>query len=575
MPTPARLIAAARRRIRRRHMLRTGAVGGWIGIGLAAVVVIVSRFWWPSDVVPVWSVALGLGGVALLVGVIVGRLRPVLGERELALLVDRALGTDEVLVTLLHLEEEGKAPEAVQEDLERRVAALPAVSRGLTAGPPRHAWMVPLAAVLAALLLLLPQRENAVAKTEDTDVTDVEAEADRLAEALEDIDEEAKESLPEDLQEKMDQLLKDLDDDALTPEEAQERIAELQDELAEWEENLEEGVSEDQQALEEAADALRESELDEGTEAALEQLADALEDKDMEQAAEAVEEMMEQLQGADAEQAKKAGEAMQRAGEALQGAGSEELQQAGDALKNAGQEMQQNGGLDGGENGQNADGTPSARDSLEQLAKQLQEGGDLAERMKSDAEKLKKSQETNGALEASRQRLGGEAGVEEGQGEGEPCSPEQAAAGECVPGRRGQVGTGLGSGLANEGSESTAGEGHTWEDEGTFDTTGGHQDENRQNGRTSGKMADDFEAFYDPVRMEGAEGLVTKVDGQIDESGHIDSLPTRRTEGDETASVKLLDVPDVYVDAADEALANERVPPGYRTAVKDYFDTME
>ena len=75
--------------------------------------------------------------------------------------------------------------------------------------------------------------------------------------------------------------------------------------------------------------------------------------------------------------------------------------------------------------------------------------------------------------------------------------------------------------------------------------------------------------------MNDAEGLITSVKGQLDESGHIDSLPTRRTQSDETAARKLLDVPDQYIDAADEAVNSERVPPGYRAAVKDYFDTME
>ena len=591
MSTPARLIAAARRRIRRRNILRTTAIAGWIGVALAVVTLGVSRFWWPSEVVPPWAIALGLAGVSVLVGVIVGRLKPILDERELALLVDRALGTDEVLVTLLHLESEGKAPPAVQEDLERRVAALPAVSRGLAAGPPRHAWMVPLAAVLAALVLLIPQREDAVATPENPDQTEIEEEADRLQDALEEIDEELGEALPEELQDKMDNLLKDLEDDKLTPEEAQERIAELQEELAEWEEDLREGSNEDSDALEEAADALREGDQQEGVEEAMESLADALEEQDTEAAAEAVEELMKELDSASPEQAQKAGEALERAGQALKDAGSQDLQEAGEALEQAGQQMQegaQQAGQDGkpGENG--AQQGSEARKSLEDLAKQL-DNKDLKERLQQDQEKLRKSQEVNGALEASRQRLGGEADVAQGEGQGQgeqgqPCTPDQIAAGTCQPGQgQGQCGggglepgTGLDGGMTvGEGNSSSAGKGHTWEDAGTSDTTKGHQDENRQNARNKGEVVDDFEAFYDPVRMDDAEGLITQVGGQIDESGHIDSLPTRRTEGDETAKVKLLDVPDTYVDAADEALANERVPPGYREAVKDYFDTME
>jgi len=594
MHTPARLIAAARRRIRRRNMLRTTAFAAWIGVALAVVVLGVSRLWWPLASVEPWWVAVGLAAVSVVVGLIVGRLKPILSERELALLIDRALGTDEVLVTLLHLEEQGKAPPAVQEDLERRVSTLPSISRGVTAGPPRHAWMVPVAAILAALLLLVPQREGAVAEAQDTDASQVEEEADRLEEALEEIDQEVGESLPEELQDKMDDLLKDLEDDKLTEQEAQERIEELQDELAEWEESLEEGTTKDSQALEEAADALREGENESKVEDAMEQLADALEEQDTEGAAEAVDELMEQLDGASAQEAEKAGEALERAGKALQGAGSQDLQQAGEALEQAGQQMQegaQQAGQDGqpGQNG--AQKGSQARKSLEELAKQLNDK-DLKERLKQDQEKLRKSQEVNGALEGSRQRLGGDAkvaqgeGQEQGQGQGQgQCTPQQQAAGECQPGQGqgqgqggqgGQPNTGLDAGMGvGEQGGPNAGQGHTWEDAGTHDTQGGHQDDNRITDRTEGQVVDDFESFYDPVGMDDAEGLITQVGGQIDESGQIDSLPTRRTDGDETAKVKLLDVPDQYVDAADEALANERVPPGYRTAVKDYFDTME
>ena len=605
MSTPQRLIAAARRRIRRRHVLRAAVVGGWFGVGLAVVALGVSRLWWPLPAVPPWTVAVGLAAAAVIVGAIVGRMRPILSERELALLIDRALGTDEVLVTLLHLEESGKAPPAVQQDLERRVATLPSVARGVQAGPPRHAWLVPVAAVLAALLLLVPQREAATAAgSQDTDLTDVEQEAERLEDALEDISEEGEDVLPEDIQEGMDELMKDLEDGKLSKEEAQERIAELQEELAEWEESLEEATTEDSEALEEAADALREGDAgDQATEEAMEQLADALEEQDMEAAADAVESLQDKLEGASSEQQEKLGEALERAGEALKGAGSEDLKSAGDALEQAGQQMQEQAGQQGEGDSQGEQAGDSARETLDKLREQLGEGSDLAERMKRDQERLKKSQEVNGALEASRQRMGGEAGVEEGeQGEqaqqggpctpedmaagrcvnasGEPCTPDDMAAGNCTRATSGgsgggEPGVGLGGGMPGEEGPATAGTGHTWEDEGTHDTVGGHQDENRQNGRTEGELADDFESFYDPVRMEGAEGLVTKVEGKIDEDGHIDSLPTRRTDGDETAKVRLLDVPDQYVDAADEALANERVPPGYRDAVKDYFDSME
>jgi hypothetical protein len=65
------------------------------------------------------------------------------------------------------------------------------------------------------------------------------------------------------------------------------------------------------------------------------------------------------------------------------------------------------------------------------------------------------------------------------------------------------------------------------------------------------------------------------VSGQIDEQGHIDELDTRLTKGTENAAKPLRALPEGYREAADQALTNERVPPGYRDAVKSYFDSME
>ena len=75
--------------------------------------------------------------------------------------------------------------------------------------------------------------------------------------------------------------------------------------------------------------------------------------------------------------------------------------------------------------------------------------------------------------------------------------------------------------------------------------------------------------------MDGAQGAVTGVTGQIDESGRMEMLPSRLTQGDETATRPLLDVPDGYRDAAERAIENERVPPGYRNSVKEYFESVE
>ena len=86
---------------------------------------------------------------------------------------------------------------------------------------------------------------------------------------------------------------------------------------------------------------------------------------------------------------------------------------------------------------------------------------------------------------------------------------------------------------------------------------------------------DDFEQFYAPIRLEGVEGAVTGVMGEIDASGQLETVPTRLTEGQERSSTPTLSVPEGYKRAAERAMNNERVPPGYRNSVRQYFESVE
>jgi hypothetical protein len=157
----------------------------------------------------------------------------------------------------------------------------------------------------------------------------------------------------------------------------------------------------------------------------------------------------------------------------------------------------------------------------------------------------------NGALEGSAQRLGGEQQVASGSsGQGDPQDGQQA----------------LGQDYGTR---------HTWEDEGSHAADAVHHDADRASDRTEGQELDDFRRLYDPLRAEGAQALLTSVDGDVDEAGHQDTLSTRLTGGSEDASAPLVALPPGYKQAADQALSTEQVPAGYRQAVKQYFDAME
>ena len=124
-----------------------------------------------------------------------------------------------------------------------------------------------------------------------------------------------------------------------------------------------------------------------------------------------------------------------------------------------------------------------------------------------------------------------------------------------------------------EGSGARAGEGHTWDEAEGYES-GGHNDGYRISERTS-DWEEEFQDLYDPERLRDAESLITGVEGQLDTEGHIDTLPIRLLPGDnERVELPTLDMPDVYREAAADALDDESIPPGYRQQVKEYFDSV-
>jgi hypothetical protein len=540
------ILGAARKRLRRRSIWNWTAWSLWPAAGMALAIGAMSRFWWPIDAVdPLW-VALCASMLVLCGGLLYGALRPILTERQIALLVDRTLGTDEVLVTALHLEEQGvdASDQAALMDLERRIETLPAVNQRLPMGvPDRLGWML-LLVVLSIGLFWVPRTQRV--DTSKDDLSETEQVAEDLEEKIEELEEKYEEPLSEPVAEELAELIEQLKNDRISPEDAAEKIRDVQEMLKDLEDELADS-KEEMENMEQAAEELAKDDL-------TQELADALNEGDMEAASKAVEELMENLEGSSESQRQQAGEALEKAGEQLSQSGQESLQEAGEQMQQAGKELQNDG--------QAGEGGESSRDQLEALQERLQKNKELAEQMKEDQARLQQSQETNGALEAAGQAMGAEgqvaegAGTESQEGQGQPVAggPSTCVGTEC---------------------QSNAGKGHTWEDEGTHNTKDGFQDSSRSSNRNQGAEIEDFEQFYAPVRMEGVEGAVTGVDGTVDESGHMDVLPSRKTQADEVAVRPLLDVPDGYRDAANRAMENERVPPGYRNSVKEYFDSLE
>lgn len=544
------------------------------------------------------AAAIGFVGPILL-GAIAGAAWRTLDDRDTALLLDRALDTDELLVTATWLRSRPPEPSRNRVLDELAETPFPSMKDALPVRAPRHSRWVPLPLIVALIALLAPAWQPALALRAAASDDPVVQEGARLAERL--ATQKATEGieLPEGIESEVADLARDMQGELLTPEEALARLDEMQQQLDDFESAMAEQkkVLED---LEKAAEALDQQ-------ASTQPLADALRDLDMGAAGDAASKLADELGMQSAAQRQQTAQAMDQAGKALSNSSDPSVQQAGEAMRDAAQQMSANpqqGQAQQGE-GQNGQGGQSGQDSqggesgqgqqsggqqgqgsgglspeqAKQLSEALSQARQTGEQLQKDREAMQRSQELNGALEGSRQRLGGEPSTDDGQSGEESGDGEGNQSGTGQGNRDGegdgQGGEGQGEGMGMAGSG--VGSGHTWEDQGEFTDASNGSDLNgqRTGDRDEGQVIDDFERLYKSVRDEDAQHLVTSVEGELDETGHIDQLPIRLTESDETASASTVQLPANYREAAAEAVTSEQVPPGYREAVKQYFDEME
>lgn len=583
-------LTRARSRLRARGALGGAAIGAQVGAWLAVAAVVALRLSGILSLPGTAVAALLLVSVAAAVGAAIGAARSPLDRRSLALLVDRLGGTEELLLTALHVA--GTDDPNREEILGRlRRAEVPDPAARLPLRVPRHLRFAAVPVALALLLSFLPALDLA----RPTGHGDPVAEAgERLEERLQELRSEDGVELPPEIEREVAALAEDLQADPMGAEEALQRLEQLQQQLERFEESLA-GSGDLLEDLESAAKALDEQ--------ATEALAEALEEGDLERAAEAAQDLEQSLAEATPEERQRAAEALQEAGERLKGSQDPNLRDMGEAMERAGEQLGgeqapqgqagQPGspGADG--NTANGGGDPTPGGAPRELAEQLARNQELGQRLARDRQALERAQQLAGATERSRQELGGDPRVAQGESQpgqqpGQQPGEDPQAGDGTKPGRGTQPGQGAGDGQESgdgqgsgpgqggEGASGTsAGDGHTWEDEG--ERPGGAQgpQQDRNSDRAGGQHIDDFEKLYEAVRLEGAQALLAGVDGQIDERGRVDELSVRVTEAEEAAKVGRVDLPATYRDEAAEAIEAEPIPPAYKEAVKRYFDSME
>ncbi len=556
----AAALAALGRRLRALRMARGAVAGLWPGLGVAGVWVLAGKLALVADPVPgrlLPLVAVVLGGSAL--GALAGALKPLPGVEDSALLLDRLLGTDEAAATAVGLEG-GAAPAdlvaALHERLDQDVdPADPRLLAGLPFRSPRRTRLLPVLLALVVGAAFLPPLR---APARHAPSHDAAAEADRLVERKEALERELGAELPADVDQAFDDLIAALRKGDAGRAEAERKAERLDEALEGMKKGEGEGVAGE---MERAQDALEGVDVE-----AAEDLRDAAREGDLASAADAVERMRERMKKREPREQERAADALKKAAEAASKAGADEL---ADALKNEAERTSGGGSNpqsgDGGGESQPANGPSGAPGEGGSEPQGGPEGGEqrpgdgLAEYLRA-LEKQGLGQSLGEAK--TRQEM---ASRLQGAMEAAGANPYEAGPGDGRTGRGGRS-----DGTADWGAGST----HTDEDQGSRPEGGEHELMNRQVDGVHRDWLTEYGQDHAEKRLEGIQAVTQTVDVPIGD-GPVDVEFMRRTGSDERSGKALVQAPEGYRAAADEAIDGEGVPRIYREQVKTYFDAIE
>jgi hypothetical protein len=596
-------IDLCRRQLRGRAAVRLGAVGAWVGAGLAALWLAAWLLRWLPLPHFAWLLAPIVAVAAALAGFAAWRQR--LDREELALLVDRVLGTDEVAVTALGLTGDA-APTGASSPLAPVVlaeaeAALDGAAFDLRARLalrwPRHLRWLPLALVVIAAMTMLPRAP--IREKPAGPAGELASEADRLEQRRDQLERELGVELPDEIDEAFDELVEAMRNGSVGRSQAAEQAQELRDKLDEYASGDGDGAA---QALRDAAESLERADPE-----LAEDLKDALEEGDLEDAAEAVERMRERMEQRSPEERERAARELEQAAEqamksplsglggALQGEADRMRKQGGSQGNQQGNQGAQQGGQQAGGQGNQGSQQGGQQGGQQQGG---QQGGQQQGGQQQGGQQQGGSQTAGGTGSQQGGESGGEGGGQSGgglaeyleqleeQGLGGDGLAEQEAQSELnqemeqalggAAGRMGEMEGAVGSqGAGGGGTGWGAGRGHTSEDEGTHSTQDvAHQDMDRQvDGRTSDWVVE-FDQDHEPERLDGVEAVASTVDVPLGE-GPVDVETFRLSGSEERAATPLIQAPAGYREAAEEAIEGEGIPRAYRDQVKQYFDAIE
>jgi len=407
--------------------------------------------------------------------------------------------------------------------------------------PIRFGWRWGTAALylLAAAFLYVPFATDTAQAVENDRLNAAAVELHNLEKRLDELPAEAA-TLDPALRKQLGRLSQRLETRDIDAKEAMQEIGELNRKLRA--EKLTQRARADQKgrAAREAANELGRSQ---STSQLAQQLADgsrseadAAERKD---AADKAANELRELKKLSKEQRDEAANALDKGAAAARKAGDERL---GQMLESASKALQS------GDDAQ----LDKAADELEQA---IQQAGDGQQSVDQVAE----------ALQRAQQRL---AGVDPGDGQGRDAHG-RTGRGQISPGQRDWKPGGNGPGQG----PAAAGKGHSDTEAPAYAVGDKHNDSDRSNADTPDAWETDFHALYESANLDDSLRVLTQVKGEKSGDSNVGTVRGgQQAPSDERARKALEQLPVRYARDAQDAVRTETIPPGYRDAVKDYFN---
>ena len=137
-----------------------------------------------------------------------------------------------------------------------------------------------------------------------------------------------------------------------------------------------------------------------------------------------------------------------------------------------------------------------------------------------------------------------------------------------------------GEGPPGEGEPgSMAGKGHSDAEQEGKESGDKHFDADRSSDDVPEEALADYKELYEKLLLEDPNRIITAVKGEKGEGVEQDQVDVlrggRQAPRDEQARGVIERLPVTYADDARESMDNETVPPGYREAVRHYFDERQ